>query len=224
MLSESAISALNQTLSTGIPLDAIPGVYPELIERFKVCMKVTELMEQDPTLDIRATLKYSFHRSPQQIVADREAIDIIIGHLHKSSRARAEFIVRKTAERMIRIGEQSGDWKPMEAGAKRLTELEHLNQPEDHSMDVQKTAMLPVVLVPIEKKNKNSHSLSEEAIRKIMGEYETDEDELQKIIRKRAREMAMGVMTADESEAHELQEPFPYDHNDTFHDEQLENV
>lgn len=209
MLSESAISALNQTLSTDIPLDAIPGVHPELIERFNVCMKVFDLMSQDPTLDIRATLKYSFHRSDRQIPADKEALDIIIGHLDKASRARSEFIVRRTAERMIRIGEQSGDWKPMEAGTKRLVELDRLNQPEDHSMDVQKTALMPVVLVPIEKKNSNSKSLSEETIRAIMKEYDTEEDELQKIIKKRAREMAMGIMTSDEAEAEVFHEELP---------------
>lgn len=184
-LGETVESAIRQYFEEGTDLADIKGVSSITLERMRICLDVYEHMEQDPTLDVRAYLRHIYHRSISQIHRDEQVLDIVLSYLSTNQRKRSQFIVQKTAEKLIRAGDQSGDLRYSKDGAKMLMDMHQLDKPEQEKEDIQQTAKLPYLLVPIEMLNPNAQTSTEEQTVALFDKYDATHDEMELLVRKK---------------------------------------
>ena len=202
-LSEDVVRVLKQHLETGVPIEDIGGVRRETISNFHVAEQVWELMQQDPTLDERATLRamgYSRH----QYYNIHQMIELIIDNTETMSRKRAMFIVEREATRMIKMGEQQGDWHAIDAGVRKIIDTHQLDQPEKEVDNVRNTYLFPLVLAPVESTGEGRHSLSVDEKKALFKKYNASEDEFQMLVEQKVALRRQQRASQDIAEAEEI--------------------
>lgn len=145
-IGQKLLGAVEKHIEYGIPLEDM-ALTDRQRERLQFCFVIWNRIQADPNLDLTMMLRMQYKRTPQQIVNDRQIISHIMSKLNASDRVFDEFRVRKNADRIIRMGEATGDWKAIEAGTKILKEVSHAGEPETADDLNKNTANLQPVLV-----------------------------------------------------------------------------
>jgi len=198
-LGDETRQCIEKHFEQGIPFEDLKGVRQATLERFQICMELLDLVEQDPTFQEREWLRRIKHRTRSQIVRDLQMFDMVMEYMMPRRRQRAAYIVERTAERIIKQGEQTGDWKPQHAGAKLIAEVNRLGEPEDEQDRVGDTYVFQPVLVNINEIDSSRKAISEEERNRLIAKYRPALDKTAELLRSKveARE-AEHIVEAEE--------------------------
>lgn len=172
-------------LTEGVVLEDQKGVLPTTVRDVGIAQHVFELLNQDPTLDVRRTIRSMINISEVSVRRIQEIVDLFIDHTSTMTRQRAQFIVEKKSIDLIRTGEITGDWHSQQAGLKNLIAVHHLDQPEEEKDHVKETWLVPMVLAPVESVGPDKHSLTEEQKQALFKKYGAKEDDMQLLIKEK---------------------------------------
>lgn len=172
-------------LTEGVVLEDQKGVLPTTVRDVGIAQHVFELLNQDPTLDVRRTIRSMINISEVSVRRIQEIVDLFIDHTSTMTRQRAQFIVEKKSIDLIRTGEITGDWHSQQAGLKNLIATHHLDQQEEEKDHVKETWLFPMVLAPVESVGPDKHSLTEEQKMALFAKYGAQQDETEALLREK---------------------------------------
>lgn len=176
-LSPTFYDKLQKHLESGVPLKDM-AFREEQRRRIEICMQAFNQLQDNPQMNIGAYLKRR-GRTLTEIRQDRQVIDYLLTELGGDSKELSRYRVKEAAKKAMRIGEASGDWKPLLKGAEMLTKIEGLDEPET-SMDLEaQTYTLQPVLVAAPK---NGVEVSSEELDRIRRKYNAEKDKTQEMV------------------------------------------
>lgn len=183
-LGQNTVNKIRTYIDEGVPLEDL-SLSRDQIERIRVAEQVYERIQQDPMLDVNRCLMRTFGRTRQQVPLDKQVIEMLMDSLDEPSRKLLTYRARKVAERLVRIGEQTGDAKWVDKGLTQLIRLDRLNEEDVPQEDVRNTASLPPIMVDISMIDPNRTAVSDERFRALLEKYGGKEDEFEKLLRVR---------------------------------------
>lgn len=189
-IAQSTRAMIQDHFEKGIPLEDMKNIHPANIERFHICMELLRLVEQDPCFEDRAWLRHVKHRTSSQIIRDVQMFEMVQEYMMPQRKARARYIVEKTAERSIKRAEAQGDVKNSIAAARLIADVNRLAENDEEKDDVKNTYILPTVLVGVEQIDESRRSYKDEARAALFKKYKATEDEMAILIRDKAEEKA----------------------------------
>lgn len=205
ILPTDKVTKIRSYIDDGVPLEDLfrgEGAKRD-IERVQVAEQVYELFCQDPMLDINRCLRRTFGRTHAQLELDKQVIELFVDSLDTVSRKMMVSRARKTAESLVRIGQQTGDPKWVDKGLARLIDIDRLDEEEVEQENVRNTAALPMLLVGIDMVNPERESVDDTAFRQLIRKYNGKEDDFSKLMEVRKRRMMgedMGKLAYEELE------------------------
>lgn len=114
---------------------------------------------------------------------DHELFKFVRDNVAPPSRREDEMKVRFAAEQAIRIGAETDNAQALVKGGKLLYEAAHLNQPESESVDMNKVAFLPsVVVTDIREVDDTKENYDDEETKRIIAKYGAFVDQKHKAI------------------------------------------
>ena len=132
---------------------------------------------------------------------DKLLFDFVVETLDNNSRKMDEEIVRTAAKQAIRIGLETDNPNALVKGGKLLSEVAHLNEPEEDRADMSKLSFLPPVVTTSAKEYDQTKDDMEDAeMKRIMAKYNGFVDEKERDI-----DRMVEVMEA-KSQAENIQE------------------
>lgn len=187
-------------IEEGIPLEDIKLDRVQ-VERIRVAEQVFERFMQDPMLDVMMCLRRTFGRSLTQAKRDYEVFNMFLEFSEqRPQRILSMTRARKVAENLIRIGEQTGEWKPIMAGLDRLIRIDGLDKPEEKAENIgERTFALPPVFVRVEAVDPKYQTITEEKRAAIIRKYGGVEDENMEMVRKKAICLATEEKTKEQA-------------------------
>ena len=169
---------LQKHIENGIPLEHM-SFSPVQKRRAKVCLDVIKQLEENDMMDTKKYLRRRWNRTETEIVQDLKVINWLVAEINGETKELSRYRVKKQAERVIRIGQSTGDWKAIEAGAKLLHKVEGLDKPET-AIDVEaNTHMLSPVFVDTPK---NGVKYDEAQLDKLRKKYHAEKDKTQEMV------------------------------------------
>lgn len=188
-LSTKFLDTLRKHLELGTSLRHV-NMSEEQKQRVKICMEVYNLLKQNPYLNKDEYLKNKYGRTYWEIRNDKECLDFIISVLDAGGRNISKFVVRSTYERAIKMAHDQGDVKNMIAGAKHLSDLEKLTEPEQGEDLENSITKLPILLTQDARKilpgKSYSNSAQMERLRKKWG---VQKDSYQEMVDRKVEEL-----------------------------------
>ena len=189
---------LQKHIENGIPLDHM-SFSPVQKRRAKVCLDVIKQLEENDMMDTKKYLRRRWNRTETEIVQDLKVINWLVAEINGETKELSRYRVKKQAERVIRIGQSTGDWKAIEAGAKLLHKVEGLDKPET-AIDVEaNTHMLPPVFVDTAP---NGVTYDEDQLEKLRKKYHVEKDKTQEMV-----EAKLGIFVESGSVVGDEEEP-----------------
>lgn len=178
VLSTTIRAAIEKSYLTGIPIENTL-VSKAQAERIRLCQKVAARLAQNPLMDKYKLLVYGFGRSPKQAYLDMVYIDYIFNLQYSDTdRKKAKYVADHYAKRLIRIGEQTGDWKPIDKGLKHYEVIHGLDREAPLDDPTQNTAELPAVFTTdIKDIDPDRKRISDEERRKLLEAWGATEDQ-----------------------------------------------
>lgn len=167
--------------------------------RAEVCLDVYRKLEENEMMDRKRYLRQRWGRTETEIRQDLRVINWLLAELRDDTKELSRYRVIKQAERVIKIGQSTGDWKAIEAGAKLLHKAEGLDKPET-AIDVEaNTHMLAPVFVDTPK---NGVKYDEAQLDKLRKKYHAEKDKTQELV-----EAKMGLFVEAGSIVSDTEEP-----------------
>lgn len=189
---------LQKHIENGIPLDHM-SFSPVQKRRARVCLDVIKQLEENDMMDTKKYLRRRWNRTETEIVQDLKVINWLVAEINGETKELSRYRVKKQAERVIRIGQSTGDWKAIEAGAKLLHKVEGLDKPET-AIDVEaNTHMLPPVFVDTAP---NGVTYDEDQLEKLRKKYHVEKDKTQEMV-----EAKLGIFVESGSVVGNEEEP-----------------
>lgn len=205
MLSAKTLACVRSHIEDGVPLEDMKMTQDQR-ERVLVAKQVYERLRQDPMLDVMRCLRRTFGRSLKQARGDMEVVSMLVDTLDGVDRTIAEFRARKVAEGIVRIGQQTGDWKPMKAGLDKLIQIDRLDKPEESAENIgERTFSLPPVFVRVEAVDAKYQTVTEEQRAAIIRKYGGVEDENMALVKRKAVSIAASKPNGNTEECKEIQ-------------------
>lgn len=198
LLTPAVKAAIELSYRTGTPLEHINGITQKAIERIRLCQKVAARLSNDPLMDVKKLLMYGFGRSPKQAERDRVYVDFIFNLQYADTdRRKAKYVADHYAKKLIRIGEQTGDWKPIDKGLKHYELIHGLDRDAPDTDPTKNTAELPVVFTPnISDIDPDRKRISDEERRKLLEQYGATEDQMSSVV-EREKERILNPQNAE---------------------------
>lgn len=141
-------------------------------------------MADEPLMDVRKLLIHGFGRSEAQVSRDRVYIDFIFNLQYADTdRRKAKYVADHYAKKLIKIGEATGDWKPIDKGLKHYELIHGLDRDAPDTDPTKNTAELPVVFTTnITDLDPDRKRISDEERRKLLEHYGATEDQMSSAI------------------------------------------
>lgn len=169
---------LQKHMENDLPLECT-AFSPAQKRRARACLDVLKQLEENDMMNIKAYLRNRWGRTDTEIVQDLKVVNWLIAETQGETKDLSRYRVKKQAERVIRIGQTTGDWKAIEAGAKLLHKVEGLDKPET-AIDVEaNTHMLSPVFVDTPK---NGVKYDESQLDKLRKKYHAEKDKTQEMV------------------------------------------
>jgi len=176
-------------LEQGVPIDDL-DIKPSQRARLARVEHVYWQWVKNPFLDVfqmfKQLIKGKYADPPAEYRAaqkDKWLFDFIVEQIATPSRKVDEARVRAAANQAIRIGMETDNVMALTKGGKLLSEVAHLNQPEEHSDDMSKVAFLPsVVVTDIREVDDTKENIDDEETKRIISKYGGFVDEKRKMI------------------------------------------
>ena len=181
-LSPKFYDLLQKHLDTGVPVENM-AFSADQKERAMICLDVHRRLEENDMMDVDKYLRNKYHRTTTQIRQDKKVINYLLAELNGESKELSRYRIRRVAEKTIRMGEASGDWKPMIEGAKMLHKIEGLDKPDTAEDIEQSTYTLPPVFTTdFTKINPDAQHYSEADIERLRKKYHVKKDKTQEMV------------------------------------------
>lgn len=183
-LSAKFYDLLQKHLETGVPVSDM-AFSEEQKQRAMICLDVHRRLEENDMMDVDKYLRNKYQRTTTQIRQDKKVINYLLAELNGESKELSRYRIRRVAEKTIRMGEASGDWKPMIEGAKMLHKIEGLDKPETAEDIEQGTLKMPDVIVytgDFTKVNPDAQHYSEADIERLRKKYHVQKDKTQEMV------------------------------------------
>lgn len=188
-LSTKFLDTLRKHLEIGTSLRHI-NMSEEQKQRVRICMELYNLLKQNPYMNKEEYLKNKYNRTYWEIRNDKECLDFIISVLDAGGKNISRHMVKATYEKAIRMAHDQGDVKNMISGAKHLSDLEKLTEPEQGEDLENSITKLPIVLTQDVRKilpgKSYSNSAQMERLRKKWG---VQKDPHQAMVEQKAEEL-----------------------------------
>lgn len=169
---------LQKHLENGTPLKHA-NFSPAQRRRAEVCLDLYHRLEENEMMDQKRYLRQRWSRTDTEIRQDLKVVNWLLGELNEDTKELSRYRILKQGERIVRIGQSTGDWKAIEAGAKLIYKVEGLDKPET-AIDVEaNTHMLPPVFVDTPK---NGVVYDEAQIEKLRKKYHAEKDKTQEMV------------------------------------------
>lgn len=169
---------LQKHLELGTPLKHV-NFSPVQRRRAEVCLDVYRRLEDNEMMDQKRYLRQRWGRTDTEIRQDLKVINWLLGELNEDSKELSRYRLKKQGERIIRMGQATGDWKAIEAGSKLIYKVEGLDKPET-AIDVEaNTHMLPPVFVDTPK---NGVVYDETQLDRLRKKYHAEKDKTQEMV------------------------------------------
>ena len=169
---------LQKHIENGVPLECM-AFSPAQKKRAKVCLDVLKQLEENEMMNQKRYLRQRWNRTDTEIIQDLKVINWLVAEVNGDTKDLSRYRVKQQAERIIRIGQATGDWKAIDAGAKLLHKVEGLDKPET-AVDVEaNTHMLSPVFVDTPK---NGVKYDEEQLDKLRRKYHAEKDKTQEMV------------------------------------------
>ena len=180
----------------GVPICDI-NVRKENKDRLARVSHVYWLWKKNPFLDYNAMLRQLVKGKYADASAechaaykDQELMRFVIDHVAPPSRAVQTAKVRAVADRLMQNGMQTDNGKDMAEGARLITKLDRLDQPEDTAQDFSKVAFLPsVVVTDVHEVDQSKQAIPDDESRRIAAKYGATIDEKRIMIEKKVATM-----------------------------------
>lgn len=200
-LSPKFYDLLQKHLETGVPV-ADMAFSEDQKERAMICLDVHRHLEENDMMDVDKYLRNKYHRTTTQIRQDKKVINYLLAELNSESKELSRYRIRRVAEKTIRMGEASGDWKPMIEGAKMLHKIEGLDKPETAEDIEQSTLKLPDVIFTgdFTKINPDAQHYSEADIERLRKKYHVQKDKTQEMVEAKLGLFVSAGTTLEEEE------------------------
>lgn len=177
-ISEKMFSLMQKHLEYGTPIKDM-AMSPIQKQRALVCLDVYKKIQDNPYMDVRKYIRNKYGRSETEIRQDKKIIDFLVGELNQDTKAISQYRIRSAAEKAMRIGDATGDWKASLEGAKMLYKVEGLDKPET-AIDIEQcTPGLQTVLVSAPK---GKQEYSPEMLDKLRKKYNAEKDKTQEMV------------------------------------------
>jgi hypothetical protein len=182
----------------GVPIDDL-GLKPSTKARLARVEHVYWQWVRNPFLDVMQLFR-QINKSDSRFVNEASALhgatrdkmlfDFVVEHVAPPSRRMDEAKVRAAADRVMRIGMETDNGKDIIEGAKLLTKVARLDQPEDQRGDMSKVAFLPsVVVTDISAVDDTKQNIDDAQTRAILDKYGGYVDEKRKMVDDRVEAM-----------------------------------
>lgn len=147
--------------------------------RAEVCLDAYRALQEDPFMDPVKYLRRKYGRTDTELRQDKKVIAYLMGELNQETKELSQYRIRRAAEKVLSIGNTTGDWKALEAGAKLLHKAEGLDKPES-AIDIEQTINpLPYVLVSAPK---GKQEYDERMLDKLRKKYHAEKDKTQEMV------------------------------------------
>lgn len=198
VLPQSIMSAALLHFEKGVPIDDL-GLKPSTKARLARVEHVYWQWVRNPFLDVMQLFR-QINKSDSRFVnevsalhgatRDKMLFDFVVEHVAPPSRRMDEAKVRAAADRVMRIGMETDNGKDIIEGAKLLTKVARLDQPEDQRGDMSKVAFLPsVVVTDISAVDDTKQNIDDAQTRAILDKYGGYVDEKRKMVDDRVEAM-----------------------------------
>ena len=188
-LSPKYLDILRKHLETGTDLRYC-AMSDDQKERTRICMELYNLMKQNPYLDYATYLKNKYNRTYWEIRHDKECLDFICSVLDAGGKNISRHRVKATYEKAIQMAHDQGNVKEMISGAKHLSDLEKLTEPEQGEDLENSITKLPIVLTQDARKILPGKTFSNErAMDKLRAKWGVKKDVHQDMVDTKAREL-----------------------------------
>lgn len=174
---------------SGVPIDDL-DLRREHKERLTRVQHVYWQWVRNPFLDVFALFKqlvkghYADKQSEWRAAQkDKWLFDFVVEHVSPPSRRVDEARVRAAANHVMKIGMETDNGRDIVEGAKLLTKVARLDQPEDQRGDMSKVAFLPsVVVTDIREVDDTKEEVNDEQANRIIAKYGGFVDEKRKMV------------------------------------------
>lgn len=198
-LSPKFLDVLRKHLDLGTPLQYM-NMSDDQKQRVRVCMELYNLIKQNPYLDYATYLKNKYNRTYWEIRHDKECLDFICSILDAGGKNISRHRVKATYEKAIQMAHDQGNVKEMISGAKHLSDLEKLTEPEQGEDLENSITKLPIVLTQDARKILPGKTFSNErAMDKLRAKWGVKKDVHQDMVDTKAKEL----LSADDGEEEE---------------------
>lgn len=188
-LSPKYLDTLRKHLETGTDLRYC-AMSDDQKERTRICMELYNLMKQNPYLDYATYLKNKYNRTYWEIRYDKECLDFICSVLDAGGKNISRHRVKATYEKAIQMAHDQGNVKEMISGAKHLSDLEKLTEPEQGEDLENSIVKLPPLFTPDARKILPGRTYSNErAMDKLRAKWGVKKDVHQDMVDAKAREL-----------------------------------
>ena len=192
-LSTKFLDVLRKHLELGTSLRHI-NMSEDQKQRVRVCMELYNLLKQNPYMNKEEWLKNKYNRTYWEIRNDKECLDFIISVLDAGGRNISRHMVKTTYEKAIRMAHDQGDVKNMIAGAKHLSDLEKLTEPEQGEDLENSITKLPIVLTQDARKILPGKSYSNSAqMDRLRKKWGVQKDPHQAMVEQKAEELQQKI-------------------------------
>ena len=180
----------------GVPIDDL-NIRPEQKRRLARVSHVYWQFIRNPFLEVFPMFKQlvkgqyaDLHTEWRAAQKDKLLFDFIVDRVSPPSRKVDETKVRWAADKAMKIGSETDDWKPIIEGAKVLTKVARLDQPENQQSDLSKAVFLPpVVTTSAHEVDDTKEDVTDEQALLIMKKYGAHIDEKRKAVEDRVEVM-----------------------------------
>jgi hypothetical protein len=202
ILTATIKAAIELSYRTGTPLERIPALTKQAIERIRVCQKVAARLADEPLTDVKKLLMYGFNRTEKQYERDKHYVKFIFDLQYvDTDRRHAKYVADHYAKKLIQIGESTGDWKPIDKGLKHYETIHGLDRDAPDIDPTKNTADLPVVFTPnVSDIDPDRKRVSDDERRKLFEQYGATEDQISSFI-DREKERILNPENAEYVEA-----------------------
>lgn len=122
---------------------------------------------------------------------DKALFDFVIEHVSVGNRHEDELMVRTAAKQAIRIGLETDNPTALVKGGKLLSEVAHLDEPEEDKADMNKLSFLPPVVTTSAKEiDETKDDMDDTEMKRIMAKYNGYVDEKDRNIDRMVEVMA----------------------------------
>ena len=192
-LSPKFLDVLRKHLEMGTSIQCL-NMSDDQKQRTRIGMELYSLMKQNPYLDYVTYLKNKYNRTYWEIRHDKECLDFICSILDAGGKNISRHRVKATYEKAIQMAHDQGNVKEMISGAKHLSDLERLNEPEQGEDLENSITKLPIAFTDDARKvlpNK-THS-NERQMDKIRAKWGVKKDVHQDMVDMKVKELLLSA-------------------------------